>query len=65
MFLVTFEFEHTYIKKWCYASGADVFKSCEISNPVKHLQGSLFAKIANGYKQLTIFSKHHSCSMWF
>ena len=21
MFLVTFDFEHTYIKKWCYASG--------------------------------------------
>ena len=31
MFLVTFDFEHTYIKKWCYASSAEC-KSCEISN---------------------------------
>ena len=31
MFLVTFDFEHTYIKKWCYASAVEC-KSCEISN---------------------------------
>ena len=31
MFLVTFDFEHTYIKKWSYASGVEC-KSCEISN---------------------------------
>ena len=31
MFLVTFDLEHTYIKKSCYASGIDC-KSCEISN---------------------------------
>ena len=31
MFLVTFDFENTYIKKWCYASGVEC-KFCEISN---------------------------------
>ena len=30
MFLVL-DFEHTYIKKWCYASGVEC-KSCEVSN---------------------------------
>ena len=30
MFLVL-DFEHTYIKKWCYASGVER-KSCEVSN---------------------------------
>ena len=33
MFLATFDFEYTYIKKWCYASGVyNKFKSCEISS---------------------------------
>ena len=32
MSLVTFDFEHTYIKKWCYASGVYQYKFCEISN---------------------------------
>ena len=31
MFLVTFDFEHAYIKKPCYARGIEC-KSCEISN---------------------------------
>ena len=31
MFLVTFDFEYTYIKKWCYASGVYEWKSCEIN----------------------------------
>ena len=31
MFLVTFDFEHTYIKKWCQANGVE-YKSCEIRN---------------------------------
>ena len=31
MFLVIFDFEHTYIKKCCYASGVEC-KSCEVSN---------------------------------
>ena len=31
MFLVL-DFEHTYIKKWCYASGGVECKSCEVSN---------------------------------
>ena len=33
MFLVTFDFEHTYIKKWCYASGVEC-NSCEIRNQI-------------------------------
>ena len=33
MFLVTFDSEHTYIKKSCYTSGVE-WKSCEISNHV-------------------------------
>ena len=28
-----------------------------IKNPVKYLRGSVFAKIVNGYKPLTIFAK--------
>ena len=31
MSLVTFDFEHTYIKKWCHVSGAEC-KYCEIGN---------------------------------
>ena len=32
MFVVTFDFEHTYIKKWCYANGVYECKSCKIIN---------------------------------
>ena len=32
MFLVNFDFEHTFIEKSCYASGVYECKSCEISN---------------------------------
>ena len=37
-----------------------------IYHPVKHLRGSIFAKIINGYKALTIFTKLHCrCLTWF
>ena len=34
MFLVTFDFQRTYLKQWCYASGVYKCKSCEIRNQI-------------------------------
>ena len=57
MFLITFDFEHTYIKKWCHISGVEC-KSCEIG---KCFFFNIFIfenKIQFGYD--TIQNKHIS-----
>ena len=44
-FDITFDFDHTYIKKRCYASGVYECKSCEISNQIFFNVILLFLKI--------------------
>ena len=48
MFLATFDFDHTCIKKWCYASVVYELKSGEISN-------QMFANIAIRYCKIKLF----------
>ena len=58
MFLVTFDFEHAYIKKPCYASGIEC-KSCEISNQMFLNVIFLFSE----EDELTSWLWHKDCKM--
>ena len=54
MFLVL-DFEHTYIKKWCYANSVEC-QSCEVSNQMFREEDELAKWLWHKYCKIKLFS---------